>query len=539
MNTIGTTVEPHPVLSTGNLHDTDYEAFLGRVQARLAASIDPACPVLFTTDCEDALWEAYISAFPAESRQHHNCHACRRFITQFGGLVTILPDGRQESVFWKEEDAEPDSAPAIAVLARIVRRARVTGVFQSPLATWGTPVTGVWRHLGIAEVPAVLRYSGKALLAHQRAAELKENFGMVMRCLADFSREQLDAVVRLLESDAIYRAEKVIGPAKWLRDLHMRVAAVSGREAKSNVVWRAVAGAPNGFCHIRGGVLGTLLTDIADGLPFEEVARRFAEKMHPLQYQRPTAPPAEGAIQAAEKLVATLGVERSLERRFARADELRAVWLPRPEKAPENTGGVFGHLRGGSKGASTPLELPKRTMTWAKFKTTVLPTADRIEVRAPLAGDFVAFTTAVHPDAPPILQWDDPECRNPVGWYLWHGGSLASQWGLHSGTFYPVEMAVEPPPKWSGRRSDHFREGVVLVIAGAKESKASGLALFPETLRSELHGIRAVIEAHSRKAPLQGLGEPHAAGLLLPNASTLLRVWSGAASQDYTIDRWD
>ena len=51
------------------------------------------------------------------------------------------------------------------------------------------------------------------------------------------------------------------------------------------------------------------------------------------------------------------------------------------------------------------------------------------------------------------------------------------------------------------------------------------------------------LEAYSREARIEGLEEPHAAGLLMTkNAgewNAIVRVWSGGRSIKYNLDRWD
>jgi hypothetical protein len=143
-------------------------------------------------------------------------------------------------------------------------------------------------------------------------------------------------------------------------------------------------------------------------------------------------------------------------------------------------------------------------------------------------------TTAVNPDAPLILQWDRPEERNPVSWYVWMGGSYARSFGLRADEFHDVEAVTFQPSMWHGS-NEHQGKGVIFVIAGARESRQSGAALFPEILRSELHGVRSVIEAYSYRAMIEGMGEPHAVGLMAQasqkNAWNIsLRVWSGGRS---------
>src|SRR5690606_31045341 len=105
----------------------------------------------------------------------------------------------------------------------------------------------------------------------------------------------------------------------------------------------------------------------------DDVAHSFAAKMHPLQYQRPQAAPTAGAIAAAERLVEQMGIAPALRRRFARLDEIEALWRPAAEPEPaESAGGVFAHLTPKGKIPTRELELPATTMTWEKFQRTVL-----------------------------------------------------------------------------------------------------------------------------------------------------------------------
>ena len=525
--------------ASGNQHDDDYDAFLLRLDARFMANCERGAKPLFTTDVEN-LWELYLDSFvdPAE-RQHHNCHACRRFVERFGPLVTIGADGVTTPVMWHEDDAQVNTRPAMVAMVRAVRRAKVTGVFLSSDAVWGTPDTGVWRHMAVLPHPRMM-FGRATQTAGQAMAEKREDFKTVMNALNEFTLTHLETALTLLKSEALYRSEKVLGQAEWLHGLHVARATARG-DGRANVVWLAIATAPAGFCHPRSSMIGTLLEDIAADKSFAEVSRAFAAKMHPLQYQRPQAAPTAGAIAAAEKVMQQLGAAGSLARRFARVDELQALWRPVPKKDAPTTGGVFGHLQ--PKGQSAPvMDIPAQTMTWDKFQRTVLPTAERIEFLAPLSGSYTALVTAVNADAPPILQWDSAQTRNPVSWYMWMRGSTASSFGLRSGLFYEVSAVTLKPSMWNGG-CEHQGDGVIFVIADARESKQAGAALFPEILKAEFHGIRSVIEAYSRSASIEGMDQPHAAGMLLSKDdkswSARVRVWNGGRSMDYKLDRWD
>jgi hypothetical protein len=305
------------------------------------------------------------------------------------------------------------------------------------------------------------------------------------------------------------------------------------------VTWAAVAKAPAGFCHPRSSMIGTLLEDIAAGKSYEDVAKSFAAKMGPLQYQRPQAAPSTGAIKQAEELFEKLGLAPALRRRFARVDEVQALWRPPAAQPVAKRGeGVFAHLTPKGAAPTVAMVTPAITMTWEKFARTVLPDAAELELRVrmfPERANFGALVTAVDPEAPPLLQWDRPEQRNPVSWYVWHGGSPATQWGLHA-DYAKISAITESPAHWyGGEGNKQHARGIFLVLEGARESRNAGLALFPECLRSELHGVRAAIE---------GMADGSACGLLLTAGNTswgvAIRVTSkGGDKQSYLIDRMD
>lgn len=529
---------------TGNADDPEYDGFMERINARFRKNIDGGEP-LFTTDAE-GLFQAYLDALPPGERQYHTCSCCRHFVERFGGLVTIAADGRTEPAFWNADDAPPAYRASVEAMAKMARRAKVTGVFLTSEPTWGEPRSTakacVWTHLHIKPPSSLLYKSSPLQTASQKMAERKEDFGTVSRALSEFTLPMVEQAVTLLRTDALYRSEKVLGQAEWLRDVHVARNAAHGA-AKANVVWRAIAKAPAGFCHPRASMIGTLLEDIAAGMDFGDVSRKFAAKMHPLQYQRPQAAPKAGAIAAAEKIVEALGAAGALARRFCRLDEVEALWRPKTPNAKASGGGVFGHLV--AKGDAAPMRMvtPPVTMTWEKFRRTVLPTADKIEYNVRGGrGPYAVLATAVNPDAPPILQWDSAEKRNPVSWYLYVGGSAPDQFGLAAGTYVPVVAVALKPPAWYGGNFPHQGEGVHFLLDGARETRMPGLCLFPEILKSEFHGIRSVLEAHSESAKLQSIDAPHAIGPMFTKGSSWdarLRVTSGGQVVEYILDRWD
>lgn len=521
--------------------DREYGEFLKRVDDRVRATTGDG-PV-FTTDAEQ-LFQVYIGALPPEHRKHHTCHACRQFIERFGGLVTIDEHGMTTPVVWNADDAPGYYRPAVEALARAVRRAKVTGIFLSPERVWGQPQSRTkartWHHFATTRAPSLV-FKRATQTAGQAMAEKREDFNNVSRALGEFTQPMIEQALTLLRTDSLYRSEKVIGPAEWLHGLHASRAALQG-PPKANVLWRAIATAPAGFCHPRASMVGTLLEDIAAGMDFGDVSRRFAAKMHPLQYQRPQAAPAAGTIAQAEKVIAQLGAAGSLARRFARLEEVEAIWKPKHAPAPV-AAGVFGHLLAKGEASAPSMRIPAITMTWEKFARTVLPDADKIEFYARNQPDsYSALVTAVNADAPPILQWDTEAQRNPVSWYFWHGGSTPDGFSIEPNRWHAVNAITLTPPLWGGKPSTHHSEFALFIIEGARDKRMSGAAIFPEILKSEFHGIRSVIEAYSRNAKIEGVEQSTACGIAMQKGSTpghMFRVTSKGSAVEYRLDRWD
>lgn len=526
--------------------DHEYEAFLAAVRARFASNLAGVGGPILRTDAS-GLFQAFLAALPAADRQHYTCHCCRRFFEAYGPLAFADDEGLLHSAFWSAADIPAYFRDAVARLDAMVRGASVVGVFLSAEEEWGTPATGPWRHFAVTP-PADRIHRHAYRTAGQVAAERLEDYRTLRRALADFTPEVVDRALQVLETDALYRGEKVRGPIRWLHDLRARIDASPHRRrpgVADNIIWKAVATAPPGYAKPRAAMAGTLLEDLAAGMDFQAVSARFRAKMHPLQYQRPQAAPAAGNIAQAEKIVEAMDLKPALRRRYATLDDVRALWRPRPAAPPADQGSVFGHLTPKGAAPATPLSLPPTNMSWTKFREAVLPGAESIEFFVPNSRFAVAvLSTAVDPEAPPLLQWDSPGRRNPVAWYVWSGGSTAAEFRLTPSSWVAVDAVALGPPQWDDEQAcEHQGRQLLLFLRGAGETRASSLSLFPECLRSELREVRATIEAFSRAGRLEGDPARAACAADFRKGSAWtncrVRVTSRGMKAEYVLDRWD
>lgn len=516
----------------------NYSGFLQSIKDQFHVNISKSNTAIFTTDAK-GLFDVFLDHLPTQMRQHYNCSACRHFVNRYGNLVVIDNEGELEPIMWGES---PEFfAPSVHAIRNQIIHSKVNGVFVSNHTDLGQSITGAWKHMSVT-LPESFLSKSRLKTPYQIKAEKLEDFHTLQNALKEYPLDIVEAAIVLLKTEALYRSERCLGVAEWLQQLQKQIIHIKDNYKKDHIIWRVVALAPVGFCHVKSSMIGTLLDDIKAELPFESISKRFAEKMHPLQYQRPQASPTTGNILQAEKIIEKLGIQKSLYRRFARLDELETIWTPKEKKETKNSNGIFSHLISKEKKKQIKIEIPSITMTWKKFFETVLPTAEYMEFLAKDCLDnYTAILTAVHDDAPPILQWDKEECRNPFSLYVRIGGSHCRDWKLSVG-YCKVTGICYRPSMWHDNFA-HQGKGVIFILEGAKDKDyIGGNALFPENLRSELHVIRATIEAFSQKETIKGYEEASACGILLQHGLTWnykVRVITPAGSAIYQLDRWD
>ncbi len=552
----------------GNVDDVEYHAYLHRFQQGFEKNLSTArqngIARVFNTSLRgshngfNGLWQQYLAGFPEEQRAYHNCSACRRFVERYGHLVTLDEVGNATPLFFADEYTDDIHREAARNVRVRLGQARVTGVYVSTKDAWvlnNKTDNPIWHHYGIPRLPRDLIFPRSDKRAAEQLSQYNTQYRMMQQTLAEFPKELLSKTLTILLANPFQGTEKVVGVYQWLLALHERLEAHPGK--RHNILWHAVAYAPAGFASFRSLAGATLLEDLRDGLEFEHAKRKFLAVMDPLKKSRPQTAPTRGNIQRAEEIVGELGIANSLKRRIARPDELRSIWKPAIVLPTPTDGGVFGHLKAKDDQAAQVLEAQtdEIVITWDKFRRTVLPIAEKIDIYVGHGlQSFSIFTTAVDAEAPPILQWDKEEARNPLATYNWMSsspmgrtsGSPATQHGLSPLRFYPVTGISLAPPHQADENShpNHLKQAVFLIEDACETKFDAGLGLFPDTLKSELNSVRRTIEAHSNAGNMKDVSPlPHAVGLqapISPQARPLqVRVHANGQKLNYKIDRWD
>ena len=152
------------------------------------------------------------------------------------------------------------------------------------------------------------------------------------------------------------------------------------------------------------------------------------------------------------------------------------------------------------------------------------------------------MTAPSNEDAPDIVRWE-----SQLAWYLYGRDGGAYRVNSNSAAWIPRSNvgfngnvrcnAIWPLPAEFGS------PGAIFVLEGCRDGvkgASATISLFPEILKSELHPIRATVEAYNNTRCLTGW-PGSAAGLMLDSNSPAIeaKVVSGGASSIYLIDRME
>ncbi|SPP30753.1 hypothetical protein [Brochothrix thermosphacta] len=395
-----------------NLENHHYDNFEKSIKDDFAEIIKNK-KQLFKVRISTDLWEAYIDALDPNERQQYKCSCCRSFIRKYGDLVIIDTDGRLKSAIWHPASAPSYFKEAVGNLKLLVEASRVTSVFHSDQRHLGKVMSGGRHHLAVALPESYINQSVWKK-ANQLMIESQKDFEQLSAALNTYRTESVATIKALILSDVLYRGGRFSDMISWFNQVILHVENETDLEVIRHLTWLYVAEAKSGYCDIKKSVVGALIADYEFGIPIETIIQRYNEKLDPANYMRIRKKPSEEEVIKAEELVGKLGITDSLKRRYAKLEDIPTfMWRSRYS----DNGNVFSKIITQSRPFEIPrLRVPIKTMTWKKFKETVLPKATNIEAKVENTSRLMGLVTESISNSKPLFQWN-----NAFSWY-YHGG---------------------------------------------------------------------------------------------------------------------
>ena len=360
---------------------------------------------LFTVEINrDAIWQTYLDGFDDPViRQEHTCNACKSFLRQWGGIITI--DNLCMVSLWDGLTVEPVYAKSISNLAAYVHARPVTDIFLDAFPKCGTDKNvdrqrGVtWEHLYIELPRHLVQPNGDAL-----RGEARDNKQVLHRSLEELTIHATETALGLISENALYRGKEHEGLLQAFLQLQHAYAAT---DEQDHFCWaHSLRG--GALTRIRNTAIGTLLIDLSGGLALEQAVAKYERVVAPTNYKRPSAVVTPRMVEDARALLAQLELLDSLNRRYANETDLRVDNLLFVHK-PSGLRDVFGEIA--QEVVVNPRAYAKaEEMGIADFLAHVVPTAQSIAVLLEQRhfDNFVTLITADDDTVPLLFKWDNP-----------------------------------------------------------------------------------------------------------------------------------
>jgi hypothetical protein len=528
---------------------------------------------LFSVTLPKPLKEVYYSNIPWARTDLHGCRRCEDYLESMGTIVTINPDFSLRSVAWDESvlSANNPYRTLVQKLREAVEHAdtKIDAIYEFPMDE--TKASGKdFVHWTFR--PDVKNCFNRRDISYEgHLNTFKENFLTFRTALTSINRSAAERALAVLEMGKIFSPEKMLPQAKFLVELQTVIYGDSGNEFLSpegptftehsqRVMWRAVATAPAGWLTPRSSLLGTLIDYIDNGSSEEAFTAAMNQMLDPTKYQRAQKEASDAEVVNARRLFEKLGLTPALRRTYATLDDIETVWrsaeshvrdweeamdvtvVPSVGQGSADAGpNPFDTLlskpkggKGAKSGAAARKNTPKddvvkeagvKDIAYDIFVSEVLPSAEGVWADAPVTGNYAAMTTATNKDAPMIYKWDSEERRNPTDFYLYTRPSKASDWNItvKGTTWVPVTAIAHRACHWANDKAySNMAPTFFIMLSGCRDLCNKNLCLFSESLRSDLHPVRRVIETMSEELQMDPLPEKY-----LDRAASGIAVFGG------------
>ena len=457
----------------------------------------------------EKLHRLFLDNIPSSVRQYYNCNTCLGFINRFGNIVYLNDDGSLHSLLWDiPEESMGIFKDSILAMKNAVENGNISRVFSfNPKSNFmkrengyivlGIGETGEWTHFYGGIGPNI------SVPENIREDEFRDKINVSHETLNAWKSSTIMTVIGICEGNGVRNSIKVKDQCESLLKIQKAYQTTTSRNARIDIMWKH----HELLYHMKGSSIGSLLTDIENGVEIEYATDRYNEKVDPLFYKRSQSLPSNANIKEAEKIIAELGAENSLKRRFALLSDIpKFLWKPSDKKSedkPSYREGIFSKVKSKTDVMNefTPVVNDGGTISIHTFITKTIKDVNKIEIFAPMHGNYCAHVTAVDMDAPCIIKYDSPDKRNPITQYVYNGGSDCYGWNV-SGRAYTECVGIANYPK------DMYKDGIsddaiTFYLKDAYDLNNNSLALFPDDLIDELYPVRKVIEAYSGSESLE------------------------------------
>ena len=373
---------------------------------------------------KDKLWDLYLESFPPEKnkifreRREHDCSCCRHFIKTMGNVVAIK-DGKVISLWDFDIEGDDTYEPSIKAMREYVHECAIRDAFYTKERRIGTEYNReltdgqlrTWEHF-YADIPerfVLDYYTSKA----EEQGQFRDTRNVFKRSLDEIAEEAVNVVLELIAQGSLYRGEEHKGVLEKFASYQVRYNQLTN-EQKEIFAWEYASEAGMAIGRIKNHAIGTLLTDISEGVDLDRAVKSYEAIVAPANYKRPKAIFTKRMLEDAKKTISGLGYMDSLKRRYATLDDITVnnILFSNKDSAKRISGAdIFDEMA-----ASVAVNLKKfnkvEEINIENFIENVLPTAQEIEVlfENRLASNMMSLIAPENKDSKTMFKWDNNFC---------------------------------------------------------------------------------------------------------------------------------
>lgn len=384
----------------------NFKDFSATVNATLVGM--SSAPEFYKVECPD-IFDKYLSAYPAgtnpifRERTEHDCQCCKQFIRNLGLLVTIKDN--KVCTVWDNYDNLPHPYNVVSqALSEIVSNSPIQSIFRTKEPSFGIEKTLehsnniIWNHFH-GKTPRKAISSSSSI--GETIGSYNATFQVFKRGLDEIRQEDLDEVISLIDSNSLYRGAEFRKSVVEFRSLQRKYLQAEDPKSKELFCWSNIN---SPACRFRNSVIGTLLTDLAQGTDLEGAVRAFESKVAPTNYKRPTALITPKMIEQAVFKLKGLDLEDAINRRFAAIEDISVndVIFVDNEVVGKTKDGITDLLMGEVR----PVKVPKDP-TSIKIEDFIAMRNKKIELilENRHLSNFVSLTAPAIPDSGILFKW--------------------------------------------------------------------------------------------------------------------------------------
>ncbi len=370
---------------------------------------------------KDKLWDAYIESFAPEhnpmyrTRREYDCSCCKSFIRHFGNVVSI--QNNKIVTLWDFDTEDEVFQPSIDAMSKLLKSSIVSDVFVTKTNSFGTPVSREylesklvqsWNHFHLT-IPTSFVVSG-SLTVNEMTSTYRDIRNVFKRSLEEITKDSVQTVLDLIDENSLYRGEEWKSVVVKFLSLQNSYSKLKTKKEKENYLWAESMKVGGSVAKIRNHSIGTLLTDISNGVEIDEAVRKYEVIIAPTNYKRPKAIFTAKMVEEAEKTIESLGLTESLGRRHSQIKDItinNVIWANRNAKKSMKTGNVFESLK--NDVAVNPKTFEKIKGIGIEEFIANLPSVKELEILVENRheGNFMSLISPMDKESPSMFKWNN------------------------------------------------------------------------------------------------------------------------------------